>query len=49
MSLLSPPAGGCQDPTPAVLGPLDLPFPALVEQDRLPELHILGVLGPTII
>lgn len=45
MSPLSPPVGGCQNPTPAVLEPLDPPFPALVEQDRLPKLHILGVLG----
>lgn len=44
-SQLSPPVGGCQNPTPAVLGPLDLPFPVVVEQDRLPELHTLGVLG----
>lgn len=29
---------------PAVLGSLDLPFPVLVEQDGLPELHSLGML-----
>ena len=37
--------GAAVPPAPAVPRPLDLPFPALVEQDGLPELHLLGTLG----